>query len=360
MRQQNNINKIQQFLKWWKTGLTYFIPNEWKEYIWPTPDKIYVSTEGEDILLSLISQSKRHESEEKRFRISDKLNIEKTLTKWTSSNQKYIFYGLIQKPDVLTRPIVLPTNATTNINEILSFELERKTPFKKTQVYYDYFLTDDINESQINITLFISTREKVKPFLSTLKDIGIKLNILTHDPKLPINLLASESDTIKPSQYDRHLTFTGIVFLICCLTALYIPLFKMDKDIQTLKTKLVQLKKEAIILAEEENLLKSNEHKQNFLAQKKKQQIDELLIIKTLTELLPEDTYLTRYIHKQGELQLQGESSSASELIEKIENSEHFYNTQFRSAITKNSKNNKERFHIISRTKNISPIDNDA
>lgn len=360
MKPWNNTNKVRQFFHWWKTGLSYCLPVQWREYLWPTADQIHVSILDEEILLSLVSFNKPALSEEKRFNMHDKHNIENTLQAWLARQEKPVIYGLIPNDLILTRPIVLPKNAMENIDDILSFELERKTPFNKTQVYFDYTSSDDENKSQSTVTLFIALREKIDSFLANLNNIGITINVVTHDANLSINLLPEEFRLADRPHDKRILPLLTIASALCLVAALYLPLFKMEQDIQFLETKFTELRTEALALAQQEKTVEANYQRQNFLIEQEKNRINELAIIKTLTELLPDDTYLTRYIHKQGELQLQGESSTASDLIEKLENNRYFYNTQFRSAITKNAKTNKERFHIISKTKKVELDDGDA
>jgi len=59
-----------------------------------------------------------------------------------------------------------------------------------------------------------------------------------------------------------------------------------------------------------------------------------LPLIQELSQKLPKDTWLTRISIKQSLVEIQGYSASASELIQKLEESEFLKNTQFKGSVT--------------------------
>jgi general secretion pathway protein L len=59
-----------------------------------------------------------------------------------------------------------------------------------------------------------------------------------------------------------------------------------------------------------------------------------LPLIQELSRKLPKDTWLTRISIKQSLVEIQGYSASASELIQKLEESEFLKDTQFKGSVT--------------------------
>jgi Tfp pilus assembly protein PilN len=86
--------------------------------------------------------------------------------------------------------------------------------------------------------------------------------------------------------------------------------------------------------------------------EKKAASIEELLsrkdmnleILRELTTILQQDTYLSNYRYQDGTIQITGMSPSASELIPKLENSKLLRDVTVRGSIFKNSQINKEQF----------------
>jgi len=56
--------------------------------------------------------------------------------------------------------------------------------------------------------------------------------------------------------------------------------------------------------------------------------------------------YLWQLVIKNEELQIQGESSNASSLIQIVESSGRFSGAQFRSPVTQNNVSGKDKFHL--------------
>jgi general secretion pathway protein L len=68
-------------------------------------------------------------------------------------------------------------------------------------------------------------------------------------------------------------------------------------------------------------------------------------LLKDLTELVPNDAYLTGLNLRGDKLSIDGQARSASDLITALEKSKHFKNVTFSSPTTKQG--DKERFSIV-------------
>ncbi|MCK5186799.1 MAG: PilN domain-containing protein, partial [Deltaproteobacteria bacterium] len=78
--------------------------------------------------------------------------------------------------------------------------------------------------------------------------------------------------------------------------------------------------------------------------------ISKLKILKELTQIIPEEMWLTRfsYNEKKGErkVDLSGYAEAASEIIPILEESELFEDVKFKSSIVKDKRSNKEKFNV--------------
>ena len=78
--------------------------------------------------------------------------------------------------------------------------------------------------------------------------------------------------------------------------------------------------------------------------------ISKLKILKELTQIIPEEMWLTRfsYSEKKGErkVDLSGYAEAASEIIPILEESELFEDVKFKSSIVKDRKSDKEKFNV--------------
>ena len=69
-------------------------------------------------------------------------------------------------------------------------------------------------------------------------------------------------------------------------------------------------------------------------------------LMNRLTQLIPNDTWLTHFKYKDSKLQIQGQSPSASVLIGVLEESVLFSNARFVSPLTQDKRTGMERFKI--------------
>ena len=68
--------------------------------------------------------------------------------------------------------------------------------------------------------------------------------------------------------------------------------------------------------------------------------------INELTRILPDDTWLNRLVIRNNKMEIQGESTAATAIIEIVENSSYFRDVQFRSPVTRNNATGKDKFNV--------------
>ena len=82
-------------------------------------------------------------------------------------------------------------------------------------------------------------------------------------------------------------------------------------------------------------------------------EISKLEILKELTQIIPEEMWLTRfsYSEKKGvkEINLSGYANAASEIIPILEESPLFENVKFKSSIVKDRSTGKEKFNVTAK-----------
>jgi general secretion pathway protein L len=74
-----------------------------------------------------------------------------------------------------------------------------------------------------------------------------------------------------------------------------------------------------------------------------------LEVLQELTTLLPPDTFLNLYANREGAIQINGSSASASDLIPKLERSPWLKNVQQRGTVFKDAQTGKDRFNLEAR-----------
>ena len=69
-----------------------------------------------------------------------------------------------------------------------------------------------------------------------------------------------------------------------------------------------------------------------------------LEVLRELTQILPEDTYLTRYRNTDGRIEIVGLSPSAPDLLPRLEESPLLVDVEQRGTMFKDQRSGKDRF----------------
>ena len=88
-----------------------------------------------------------------------------------------------------------------------------------------------------------------------------------------------------------------------------------------------------------------------YLVSRKRQTTSVSELLNTLTQLLPDDTWLSELQITVGDVQLSGYAASATALLKLLDENAGFSNAAFRSSVTQDSKLGREQFDIAAKIK---------
>ncbi|WP_308874244.1 PilN domain-containing protein [Thiothrix subterranea] len=83
-----------------------------------------------------------------------------------------------------------------------------------------------------------------------------------------------------------------------------------------------------------------------FIESKRKTSPMALDVVETLSAMIPEHTWLERLEMQGDKLEIRGESGMALSLIDTLEDAAEFTAVRFKSPVTRNKDNGRDRFHI--------------
>jgi general secretion pathway protein L len=343
---------IRNFFRWWFTGLLYLFPASIRKIITFVPDRITLEFNGKEVTLRHFRSGSPETNRADTFLFEDE--AEKTrIRRWLNGHhdQETITILLVPENKVLVRPLTLPSATGDDIRQVLGFEMDRKTPFTAEDVYFDHAITGhDQDARRIHVDLLIAMKNQIDEIVDTVRSWDIGPDIITtkkllHGPN-DINLLPPEERRGQNGQADHLTPVIAIIAFLLFIAAFYSPLIQQTKILEELENKVTKdhdtvvavqaLKKEKETILEESF----------FLTEKKGARIATIDVIDELTKIMPDDTWINRFNIRNNELQIYGESTAASSLIEVMESSGYFSDTHFRSPVTQNNVTKKDKFHI--------------
>ncbi len=337
------LRPILKFWSWWIGELVAALPADIREAIASANRRIIVVLQDDEWLFS---ENKNSGQEEIARLPADAVELPGDL----SAQINELVFAL-PADKVLQRTLTLPLAAEENLREVLGFEMDRQTPFAAQQVYYDFRVTGrQTATNTITLDLIVSPRKVVDEFLEKMTQLGLAPDTITTQDQnselVPVNLLSTAMRPSRPFTAPRLNTVLASMCVLLFIVALLLPPLLN-------KNKVAQLEQE-ILIAEStgqsglelrrdvERITRTSE----FLTQKKLSSVMVLRILDEATRILPDNTWLVRFDVTGLEIQLQGQSTSASDLIQLLESSPLFKEAQFRSSVVQVPRTDREQFHI--------------
>ena len=250
----------------------------------------------------------------------------------------------------LRKQIKLPMAAIENLGQVVSFEMDRLTPFKSDQVYFSNFIVNRFKATrQILVEVILTPRGKLDAILSQLAGAGWQPDIiyLAGDAKPGLyNLLPAQFKPAKNPWPDYINLGLGISTLSLILLLIILPVWSARSESLRLKSEVKSTTKTAREVQSMQEQSEKLLHQARFLQDKKHTEPVLVDALEELSRVIPDGTWLNGMQFNNRRVIIQGQSPSASSLIQRIEASAFFHNVSFVSPVTKDTVNGLERFQI--------------
>jgi len=242
--------------------------------------------------------------------------------------------------EALARRVAMPAATEENLRQVLAFEMDRLTPFRADEVYFDYrVLARDAAAGQLSVLLALAKRDLVDARVAALRALGASVQgVAVRDDvgnaAAPLDLLPSEQRGERETARERLVQRALIAAVVIALQPL-----------------LGQAKQSAEGADRVERTLERQVNDYNFLLARKHANYPVLAVVEEISRLLPDNTWVqqldVKTSGKTREVQITGETMSSSKLIEILEQSQLLKNATPRGTVTRGSAPNSERFMIV-------------
>ena len=259
----------------------------------------------------------------------------------------------------LVRRVTMPAATEENLASVLGFEMDRLTPFRADEVYYDHrVLARDAAAGTISVLLAVARRDVVEERLARARALGLSVQGVAVGEDVPrsgpaLDLLPREERGEREGPRERHAKqglAAAAAFLL--FAALLLPAWLKNREVHGIKPTLDKAHAEAratdALVSELDRLVADH----NFLLAKRHATYPTLAYVEEVARLLPDNTWLQQLEIKQAgkarEVIMSGETVSSSRLIEILEQSKLLQNAAPRGTVTRGTQPGTERFVITS------------
>lgn len=265
--------------------------------------------------------------------------------------------------EALVRRATMPAATEENLRQVLEFEMDRLTPFRAEDVYFDDRVVGrDPAAGTVSLMLAVAPRRLVDDRVAAMRAMGVSVQGVTVMEDVAVggagalDLLPSEQRGERETAAERTLRAGLAVALLVLLTLVLVwPIWRKREAVIAV---MPQTTKAAADAQATDNLARELERQvadYNFLLGKKHGGLPALAYVEDVSRLLPDNTWVQQFDLKQAgktrEVQITGETVSSSKLIEVLQQSQLLQNPETRGTVTRGSQAGTERFMLAATVK---------
>jgi general secretion pathway protein L len=253
---------------------------------------------------------------------------------------------------VLVCRIELPLAVEENLAQTLRFELDRFTPFRPDQAYFNFRIAGrDTTRQKLAVLLVVAARATVDQEIERCRALGLAVDGVVPAAGLAdadnLDLLPSSARGASQPVLDLRwrLLLSGLALLLLA-AVLVLPVWQKRQAAISLMAPLAEAKQAAQATDQLREQLDKLVADYNFLPAKKWEAHSTVRLLDEISRRLPDDTFAIQFDFDGKIMQIQGESGSASTLVELLESSPLLKDVGFKAQLTKLQGTGSDRFHI--------------
>jgi general secretion pathway protein L len=344
---------ITSFFIWWRDELTSFVPKSLRRHFQRQQRTILAELQGDRLVLKQVRGAKAGSLGEIALTqgapAAQRDAVQRALK---SVSRRGAVIALDLPPDaVLSRRIAFPVAAAENLRQVTEYEMSRRTPFKPDEVYFDVRIAERTPDGeQIGVDLHIVPRATVDSAIEKVAALGLRpqrVGIASGALSAAdgINLLPAAPPRASRTEAAAAgvLALAAIALLAAAVT---IPLERKRAQLARLTDAVAAVRKEAVAGEKLTAEIERVGARSRLITERKQTGPSAITVIRDLTELLPDNTWLSNMTLAGDQISIQGYADAASTLVELIESSPHFRNAALQSRLTRDRQTGMERFQI--------------
>jgi general secretion pathway protein L len=255
------------------------------------------------------------------------------------------------------RDIELPLAVENKLSQVLSYELDRLTPLRASDLYYGFCVKHrDTTAGTCRVELTAAPRARVTPMLETAKQKNLvvsRLLLAPQDVDTGMDMLANTSDRVEQaangSSWINPALFGLCLVLIAALIA--VPLWQKRQYVIELQPIETSAKSDAEAASVLQRQLEKQVNDYNLPLSRKHGAPLVVQVLEDLSKRLPDDTWaqsleIKSVPNQKGrEVVVQGETGSGGKILQIVQESPLLKDPVFKATMTRVAPT-AERFHI--------------
>ncbi len=342
---------VGHFWRWWTAELKGLLPERLREHMEHAHRRLVMRLAGDDLelfweeadeLQQLDVFALDQDVEVQRQQIHD-LVAERELDEAPRE--------LVLPEDlVLRKELLLPLAAESNLRQALAFEMDRHTPFRAADVHFDYRVVHrDRERGQLRIELVVAPRGPMDQQVDAVTARGLApggVDVALDGRPAGLNLLPPERRHRVINRRTRMNLLLGAVAVLVLALVMAQSLWLRQAQVESLELAIEDVAVEARRVQNIRTQIEDASEAAGFMFRARLESPSTIRILAEVTRILPDDTYLDRLRVWDGNVQMQGKSDNAQQLIEVVNLSPMFEGAGFRGSTRLDGGTRKEVFDL--------------
>lgn len=342
---------VNAYWRWWLGEIKAIMPDSWREKLQYALRRVTLEVSDNQFVLG-VEENNRVERQE-TFPLSQDSDLQKQQLRDLLTEQELLESPrvlLLDGAGVLRKEVRLPLAAESNLHQVLRFEMDRQTPFRADNVYFDWkILGHDKENGQVRVDLVVTPRAGIDATCQKLAARGLgvsSVDILDGDRPLGMNLLPPDRRVKvvnRKVRLNQGLALAAVLLLVVVMAG---SLWLRSHQITELELAIDEVREEALRVQRIRDQINDTMESAGFLGERRMATPMAVDVLADVTRTLPDDTYLDRLVVGQNTVQMQGKSQNAQQLIERVNQSPLMGAAAFRGSTRLDARTGLEVFEI--------------
>jgi general secretion pathway protein L len=323
---------LYEFAQWWGRQLWDLVPARLRQEA--GDGRALVADAAEPGVITLISRRRSGEGRLGQFR-TDGSGTQALRAALASRPSGESVLLRIAPGAVLERDVNLPLAAERDPERVLGYEMERLTPFTADEVFWSTLIrTRDRARGRLGLRLTIVPRAAVQGLIDLLTEAGGRPALLEAPTAHGLrSIMLSHADAPRLTLVSSR---TGLA-VIGVLTALVLmsPFLHQSLAMADVQDKLDTLAPQMSQVEALRRRITGAGSGGDAVAAESRRVGDTLEALAAVTEILPDDSYLTEFTMRERKMTLSGLAASAPKLISGLSSDPRIRNPAFTAPVTR-------------------------
>ncbi|MGB1256583.1 MAG: PilN domain-containing protein [Thiolinea sp.] len=343
------LDKLKHFFSWWGTGLYLGLPGPLRQLFRSEQPRLNLRV-LDDSRLAVRWRTEGKQKECGEYDLDGGAFDFERVAKKCARSKKYLLELMLDNKQALHLQHAFPEAVQDNIQQVVSYQLDRLTPFTAEAAYFDARVArHDKVKKEVVADIYVTPKVAVEKIFNRLRAAGVPEIDVVSTMNGAVSLRNGLERTKAKAESTSWSKVPFYFFMLALIVSLAAPVLYKQRRVDQITEATNELKRDASSQLEIRDKLLAAEEALAFLQERRRTSPVALDVVERLSAEIPQHTWLERLELEGRQVHIRGESNKALTLIDTLEESPYFARVSFKSPVTRSKENGKDKFHIQAR-----------